>query len=733
MAEETDARPIGPEGSESSSPAGGYAGSADIARAAAFLASKLPQALGPFARLAFNYAWSWAPGGPDIFRALDPDQWDACGANPVRLLQAASREALEGASADGALLERAADLESRRGADLARPFAGGFPDPGSPIAFLCAEYGVHPSLYTYAGGLGVLAGDFLKEASDQALPLVAVGLLYREGYFHQRLDPSGWQFESWYDADPQRLPMARVTAPGGGPIVFRVPIRGRDVAVQVWRVNVGRVPLYLLDTDRHENARVDRWITSRLYVGDREVRLAQYALLGIGGVRALRALGIEPSVIHLNEGHAALAAVELLREGIAEGLSFDAALSAVRARTVFTTHTPVPAGNEYYVPAEIARVVGDVGASLGIDADKFYALGRSSPGAASDPVGLTQLAIRTSRTTGGVSRRHGEVAREMWKPLWPGLPPDQVPIGHVTNGVHLPTWIAPAMRDLLARHLGQGWEGRAREPRTWEAIDAIPDEELWATRNRLRASLLAYVRDRATLDRLSRGESADYVEAAARSFDESILTVGFARRVATYKRLHLFQTNPQRGLNLLQGPRGLQLLIAGKAHPRDEEAKRNIQMIFHLKGAPGVAERVAYLEDYDMGLAAQLVQGCDLWVNLPRPPLEASGTSGMKSALNGGLNLSVLDGWWDEAWDGNNGWAIRSDPALPLGTQDAHDTEALFNLLEREVLPLFHDRDAGGLPRGWVRRVKNSLKSIGPRFNAARMVGDYVSKVYPRG
>ena len=726
----TGSREIGAAGA-GTVPADAYAGSADVARGASYLAAKLPPELRAFARIAFNYLWSWSPGGPDLFRALDPDRWETCGENPVRLLLEASHEAIESAVTNAGLLDRAADLESRTEADLSRPFAVESLHPGRPAAFLCSEYGVHRSLYTYAGGLGVLAGDFLKEASDRGIPLVAVGLLYREGYFHQRLDPSGWQYESWLDDDPQRLPMARVTGPDGRPIVFPVSIRGRDVAVQVWRVNVGRVPLYLLDTDLRENARVDRWITSRLYVGDREVRLSQYALLGIGGVRALRALGIEPGVFHLNEGHAALAAIELLREGVTEGLSFESALSAVRARTVFTTHTPVPAGNEYYVPGELTRVLGEVAGSLGIGAEKLYALGRSFAGAGEDPVGLTQFAIRVSRSTGGVSRRHGEVAREMWKHLWPGRPAAEVPIGHVTNGVHLPTWMAPEMRELLTRRLGEGWEGRAVDPKTWEAIEAIPDEEIWAVRKRLRGTLLAYVRDRATLDRLARGEPSGYVEAAAHSFDENILTVGFARRVATYKRVHLFQIQPERGLRLLQGARGIQLLIAGKAHPRDEEAKRNIQVIFALKGAPGVAERVAYLEDYDMGLATQLVRGCDLWVNLPRPPLEASGTSGMKSALNGGLNLSVVDGWWEEAWSGKNGWAIRSDPSLSMEAQDAYDSEALLRLLEHEVIPSYYDRDRSGVPRAWVRRIKDSLRSIGPNFNAGRMVGEYVSKVYP--
>jgi starch phosphorylase len=704
-------------------------GTEDVAQAVALLASRIPAELAPLARVAYNYGWSWAPGGPELFREIDPDRWETSCENPVRLLLETPVKRLTDAAANAGLVDRARRLEAVLHADLARPFAEGPFSPERPAAFVCAEFGVHRSLYTYAGGLGVLAGDFLKQASDLALPFVAVGLLYRQGYFRQRLDTSGWQYEYWFDADPGLQAMALVTGEDGAPATFSVNLRGRDVRLQLWRVNVGRVPLYLIDSDRPENSRADRWITSRLYVGDREVRLAQYALLGIGGIRALRCIGIDPGLIHLNEGHAALATLELIREGVADGLGFDAALEAARSRVVFTTHTPVPAGNEYYPAADLARVLGDFPAALGIDAQKLYTLGRSHPGD-EEPVGMTQLAIRTSRSVNGVSRRHGEVAREMWHHLWPDLPREKIPIGYVTNGVHVPTWIAPAMRALFARHLGEGWEARADDAVTWSPIPEIPDEEIWSVRNALRAALVAYVRDRSVIDRLSRGETSDYVEAAARSFDANILTIGFARRVATYKRLHLFTYDPDRGLKLLQGKHPVQFLVAGKAHPRDEEAKRNIQMVFSLKGGPGVAERVAYLEDYDMGLASHLVRGCDLWINLPRPPLEASGTSGMKSALNGGLNLSVLDGWWEEGYDGMNGWAIPSDPTLAMATQDTKDIEELFSLLEQEVVPLFYDRDAQGIPRGWIRRIKASLCSIGPTYNAARMLEDYLQRVY---
>jgi starch phosphorylase len=707
-----------------------HPGDHDVARAADALAARLPPALGVLARLAYNYRWSWTPGGPELFESVDPYRWATCRENPVRLLQESSFVAA-GRGVDPDLVLRAEALESVIAEDLARP-----PSTGSnehPVAFLCAEYGVHRSLPTYSGGLGVLAGDLLKEASDQAVPMVGVGILYRQGTYHQHIDLGGWQHEYWTESDPDRLPAALMTGEDGLPLTVGVPLRGREVMVQVWRVDVGRVPLYLLDAQRPENSRADRWITARLYVGDRQVRLAQYALLGMGGIRVLRALGIEPAVVHLNEGHAGLAPVELAARDVEAGAAFDSALASARERTVFTTHTPVAAGNESYGAEELYEALGDLPGRLGVDEQRFLALGRVHPDDRDEAFGVTPLGIRVSRSSNAVSRRHGDVAREMWQPLFPDRPAQNVPIGHVTNGVHVPTWMAPAMQELLDAHLPEGWRDRQDDPATWKAIDAIPDADLWAVRNRLRSGLVDYVRDRTVGDRLAREESTEYAEAAAQAFDPAALTIGFARRVAGYKRLDLLIRDPGRALRLLEGDRPVQFVLAGKAHPQDESAKRILQAVFGMKWETHVAERVAFLEDYDMGMAAQLVRGCDVWVNVPRPPFEASGTSGMKAALNGGLNLSVLDGWWDEAFDGTNGWGFAGDQAPDPGARDDADAGALYDLLENDVVPLFHDRDGTGIPEGWVDRMRSSLRTVCGTFCASRTLRDYVTTAYRLG
>jgi starch phosphorylase len=560
--------------------------------------------------------------------------------------------------------------------------------------------------------------------------MVGVGLLYRQGYFRQRIDVSGWQHEYWVDIDPELSPAALVTRDGVEPLTVAVAIRGRAVVAQIWRVDVGRVPLYLLDAERSENAIVDRWISSRLYVGDRETRLAQYALLGLGGTMALRAMGFDPCVIHLNEGHAALAPLPLVEEAVRSGMTLDAALDSVRQRTVFTTHTPVAAGNESYSLAEVQGVLAGLPERLGTDWQHLQSLGRTNPTDANEPLGITQTALRLSRAANAVSRRHGETARTMWQPMFPGRGVEQVPIGHVTNGVHVATWMAPAMQALFDRHLGPSWITRTAAAETWARFDEIPDSELWAVRRALRAELVEFVRVRATGDRLARGEPPDYVAAAARAFDPEHLTIGFARRLAGYKRLGLIMYDLQRSLKLLAGDRPVQIVLAGKAHPQDDEAKRIVQRLFQAKGAPFVGERIAYLHDYDMSIAQHLVAGCDVWVNVPRPPLEASGTSGMKAALNGGLNLSVLDGWWAEAYDGSNGWAIDGDGDPDPEATDRRHAARLIDLLEHEAVPTFYDRDAAGLPAAWITRVRASIRTAASRFSADRMVGDYVEGVY---
>jgi starch phosphorylase len=705
------------------------AGSRDLERAAEALATRLPEPLGVFARLAYNYRWAWDPDGPDVFRALDPERWEKVAENPVRQLQEASAAGLQAAAQDAELLRRAAAVEERVRADLARPAHDGPATPERPIAYFSAEYGFHGSFPIYSGGLGALAGDILKEASDRAWPLAAIGLLYRQGYFRQRIDNRGWQHEYWTDTDPDRLPAALVTGEDGEPVTVSVTIGEEEVVAQIWRVDIGRVPLFLLDAERPENSHTARWITSRLYIGDEDTRLAQYMLLGIGGVRALEAMGIEPSIVHLNEGHAAFVSLELARREHSGNGSLTGALEVAAKRTIFTTHTPVPAGNDTYPAHQVETVLAHTAGTLGVDAAEIIRLGRTNQDEEAEPFGVTQFALRTSRAANGVSRRHGEVAREMWHPMWPDKGVEDVPITYVTNGVHVPSWLGKPVWELLNRHLGEDWLDRATDPATWAAVDDIPASELWAVRTRQRTDLIEYVRHRAVADRLARDESSGYAQAAA-TFSPDVLTVGFARRLATYKRLNLLLQDVERAMRVVAGDRPIQVLLAGKAHPRDDAGKSLVQGLFSMKHAPGFAGRVAYLDDYDLRMAAQLVRGCDVWINLPRPPLEASGTSGMKNVVNGGLQLSVLDGWWAEGYDGGNGWALSGDVDHDHGAQDARHAHELFRLLEEEVAPEFYDRGADGIPQAWVDRVRRSLRTLGPAFGAGRMLEDYEAKVY---
>jgi starch phosphorylase len=698
-----------------------HAGSSDIDAAVDALRSRLPEPLAPLADLAYNYRWSWTSGGPELLCSIDPRRWELCLGNPVRLIQETAPSRLAELAGDDDFLARLADLHGRVTDKLAEPLLTEPVTEEAPAAFFCAEFAIHKSLPVYSGGLGVLAGDILKEASDMGLPMVGIGLMYRHGYFRQRIDASGWQHEYWVETDPERAPAALIRDDDGTPLCVQVPIGSRTIVAQVWRVNVGRVPLLLLDADRPENDLTDRWITSRLYVGDPGVRLGQYALLGIGGVRALAALGIEPGVVHLNEGHAAMACLELAGD-----------FEEVRQRTVFTTHTPVPAGNDTYPAAQMAEVLSGVASEKGVDVDSLVRRGRTHPDESAEPFGVTQFALRSSRIANGVSARHGEVAREMWHELWADRALEDVPITHVTNGAHIPTWIGGPMRSLLDRAFGDDWFDRAVDPATWEPLDQVPAADLWEARRAQRAELIDVVRERSVMDRLGRGDTAEYVRAAVGALDPDVLTVGFARRVATYKRLDLLLRDVDRALALLSDEdRPVQLILAGKAHPKDDDGKRLVQRLFEMKGHFAVGRRVVYLDDYDLALGAAMVRGCDIWVNVPRPPLEASGTSGIKSAMNGGLQLSVLDGWWPEAYDGSNGWAISGEVDNDHGAQDWRHADELYRLLTDEAVPTFYDRDAGGLPQAWIDMVRASLRTIGPKFGAGRMVRDYADKIYP--
>jgi starch phosphorylase len=707
-----------------------YPGARELAAHADQLAGALPEPLAPLARVAYDYRWCWEPGGAEVFRDLDPLGWELAGQNPVRQLSDLTPDRAAAAAGDDAFRERIDALAATLEADRARP-GREVPGVDGPVAFFCAEFGIHPSLPIYSGGLGVLAGDILKQASDLALPLVGIGLLYRRGYFQQRVDRNGLQHEYWIQLFPERTPAVQLTDEGS-PMELTVTVFGREVAFHVWRVDVGRVPLYLLDAEVERNDPVQRWITARLYEGNSGTRLGQYALLGSGGVRALEALGIEPGALHFNEGHPALAGLELAARDVAAGRTFEEALARARARTVFTTHTPVPAGNETYPREQFLDAYRDLPERLGIDEERLLDLCRTQSGTDEAP-GMTPLALRLSRAANGVSRRHGEVAREMWRPLFGAAGPEDVPIRHVTNGVHLPTFLSGPMRRLLDRHLGEGWLAQAADPATWAPVDAIPDAELWGARCDARAELVDYVRTKSVQDRLLRGEEPDYVQAAAQTFDAGTLTLGFARRIATYKRLFLLTADPERVRSIFSGDPPVQMVIAGKAHPLDENAKQMLQRAFALRRANSLGARVAFLENYDLSVAAPVVAGCDVWINVPRPPLEASGTSGMKAAANGGLNVSVLDGWWWEAYDGENGWAIDGSEDHDEAAQDARHAQALYDVLEHEVIPLFHDRDEDGLPRRWLEKVRASLRTNGPAFCAARMVSDYAESIYPAG
>jgi starch phosphorylase len=662
-----------------------------------------------------------------VFAEIDPHRWRLAGRNPVRFLFELNYDRQLVVAQDANIVQRVNWLAHELDSPPARRLAPGAEYDGT-VAYFSAEFGVHTSLPGYSGGLGVLAGDVLKEASDRGLAMVGIGLFYRRGYFVQRLDLSGTQQEYWLDHDPAELPMALVNGNDGEPLRLSVTLFGREIAFQVWCVQVGSVSLLLLDAELPENDPVSRWTTARTYDGNPYIRLAQYGLLGIGGERVLEALGIQPDVVHLNEGHPALAALERAARHVDAGTPLDEALERVRQHVVFTTHTPLQAGNESYPPEQFIEAFGELAGRLGVSNDAFLDLCRAVPGEG-EP-GMSQLAMRLSSRRNGVSRRHGELAREMWKPMFPDT---DVPIDHVTNGAHLATYLGDPMYVLLARHLGERWMRSPADPEAWAPVRHIPNGELWRARTAARRRLAEFAQQKAEQDRLLRGEDIDYVRAGADLLDADTLTFGFARRLAGYKRLSLLVADPARARKLLTGPPAVQVLIAGKAHPRDAIGKRLLEQLFELRDVIDPAGgRVAFLEDYDLALARQLVSGCDVWINLPRPPLEASGTSGMKAMFNGCLHLSVLDGWWAEGYNGRNGWGIEGDPNPDLSLADAADADTFYSLIENEVIPTFYERGADGIPQRWCEMIKEALITCGPTFTSARMLDDYVTRSYTR-
>jgi starch phosphorylase len=687
--------------------------------------------------LARNLWWSWDHDSADLFLDLDPARWNELNHNPVSLLAEFPLRKLEGRAAELGLHSRI-NYAYRR----LREYEEGERTWGArhagvlrtrPVAYFSAEFGVHESLPVYSGGLGVLAGDHIKSASDLDIPLVGMGLFYGQGYFRQQLDGEGWQREEYLETDVNQLPMEAAIGKNGRPVVVQVDTRHGSICAKVWRIKVGRCDLFLLDSDVEGNAPEDRELTSRLYGGGARVRVHQELLLGVGGLRALKAMGITPGVLHLNEGHSGFVVLEAVRQRMEdEGLTFEKAVPRVSREVVFTTHTPVPAGHDRFDANLVEEHLGPLRESLGLSRESFMALGRENPNNTDESFCMTVLGLRLSRRANAVSSLHGEVSRAMWTGLSPGKPEDSVPIGHITNGVHVPSWLAPQMFRLYDRHLGTGWHLRSSEAKIWEGIEDVDDGELWETHLNLKSRLVEFVRHRAVQQAMRRDEPAEVLQRLHRVLSQDALTIGFARRFATYKRANLILRDIERLASMVNDPkRPVQFVFAGKAHPHDEPGKRVLQQIARLMRDSQFADKFVFVEDYDINVGRHFVQGVDVWLNNPRRPLEASGTSGQKVVLNGGLNLSVLDGWWAEAYDGLNGFAIGTGRThSDMNVHDARDGEDLLRVLREEVIPLYYERDSDGLPRGWIKRMKRTIRTLGWRFNADRMVMDYTLKCY---
>ena len=702
----------------------------------------LPEPIAALGELALNLRWSWHPATRDLFESIDRAAWEAVRHDPVALLGDLAPERLEALAADPAVVDRvkaaAADLHTY----LTEPrwYQGMSPEQApASIAYFSPEFGITSVLPQYSGGLGILAGDHLKSASDLGVPIVGVGLLYKSGYFKQALTRDGWQTETYPVSDPDGLPLTLLrdsSDTGASPWQVSIPLPGgRVLNAHVWKADVGRVPLLLLDSDVPQNDEAARAITDRLYGGGGEHRLQQEMLLGIGGVRALRLWSQHtgagaPEVFHTNEGHAGFLGLERIREMVGEGLTFDEALEAVRSATVFTTHTPVPAGIDRFGDDQVETHLGDSGALPGLDLERVLALGAEDyPGGEKGVFNMAVMGLRLAQRANGVSQLHGNVSRGMFEGLWPGFDSAEVPIASITNGVHAPTWVDRLVTELAEAHIGREVvdEGRA-----WERVGEVPASEIWRVRGEMRSQLVDDVRKRVRSSWLKRGATAAELRWVAGVLDPEVLTIGFARRVPTYKRLTLMLRDPERLKALLLHPeRPVQLVIAGKSHPADDSGKKLIQQLVKFADDPAVRHRIVFLPNYDIAMAQSLYPGCDVWLNNPLRPLEACGTSGMKSALNGGLNLSILDGWWDEWFDGENGWAIpTADGVEDADRRDDLEAAALYDLVEGSVAPRFYDRDSGGLPTRWLEMVRHTLGTLGPKVLASRMVADYVEKLY---
>ncbi len=696
----------------------------------------LPEQLKPVRDLAYNLWWTWNPDAFELLRRMNLDLWRESRHNPVAMLARMPQEHLERLADDAAFLASIHRVQAQLESYLSHPtwFNKHFKnhDIGT-VAYFSAEFGLHECLPIYSGGLGTLAGDHLKSASDLGIPLVGVGLLYRQGYFHQYLTQDGYQFEDYPDLDFSLLPVNPIRDEEHRPVTIKVEVGGHEVEAMLWKSTVGRITLYLLDTNLTRNRPEDREITARLYGGDQEMRIRQEIMLGIGGMRALRALGIRPSVCHMNEGHSAFLAIERIHQLMTEDhLSFAEAREVVATSTVFTTHTPVPAGIDTFPSSLVTRYLSGYCHRLGIREQHLLELGRINAADANEPFSMAVLALRLSYLSNGVSKIHGEVSRKMFSAVYPGVPVNEVPITSITNGIHTRSWLSSEVAHLFDQYLGPQWTEYTDEASAWDRVNLIPDAELWRSHERLRERLVAFCRRRLKLQLVARGAPPAEIDATDEALDPEALTLGFARRFATYKRATLLLYDMERLAKILSDvDRPVQLILAGKAHPRDEAGKELIKKITHFCKQPELRNRIVFLEDYDMSIARSLVWGVDVWVNTPIKLHEASGTSGMKVIPNGGLNLSVLDGWWPEAFDGDNGWAI-GDRRI-YGNQDYQDfleANSFYELLEKEVVPSFYERGPDGLPRRWIARMKASLKTACPVFSTTRMVREYTQRLY---
>ncbi len=696
----------------------------------------LPERLKPLMKIANNLWWVWNFEAIDLFRRIDVDLWREVGHNPINFLGTLSQRALDRAAESESFVAHMHRVENELERHMTRI---SWYDQNSEnikhqvIAYYSAEFGIHECLPIYSGGLGVLAGDHLKSASELGLPLYGMGLLYRLGYFRQYLNLDGWQQERYPETDFYNIPINPVIDESGEQLVIGVEYPGRMVYAKIWVVLIGKVKLFLLDANIELNSIDDRAITDQLYGGDNEMRIRQEIMLGIGGVRAFRAMGINITVYHMNEGHAAFLAIERIRLEMKEhGMTFNEALSYVTASNLFTTHTPVPAGNDRFLPEMIDRYFSDIYKELGIDSDAFMALGRENPFDKKEEFCMTVLAVKSAFGCNGVSKLHGEVSRKMWNNIWPQLPSHEVPIGHITNGIQTLSWTSDEMMRLFNRYLGPDWIDNPASKDIWKGIDNIPDSELWRCRERLRERLVSFSRKRLHNQLVARGVPKKQAIVASSVLDSEALTIGFARRFATYKRATLLFRDMERLYNILSSQkRPVQIVFSGKAHPRDALGKEFIKEIIHTSRDEKLRKKIVFLEDYDINVARYIVQGVDIWLNNPIRPKEASGTSGMKVVPNGGINVSILDGWWDEAYNSNNGWAIGSGEIYDdQNYQDEVESLSLYNLLEEEIIPLFYSRADDGIPEAWLAKIKESMKSIIPEFNTNRMVKDYTEKYY---